>query len=61
MRILSSNFFRIVLEERDKLYEDIAAHSQLKQTINCIIEAPNSEGLRTQVDIGSNFYVQAHV
>ncbi|XP_050686295.1 protein UXT-like [Eriocheir sinensis] len=52
---------RIVLEERDKLYEDIAAHSQLKQTINCIIEAPNSEGLRTQVDLGSNFYVQAHV
>lgn len=53
---------RCVLEERDKLFEDIAAHSQLKQIINCIIEAPpEEEGLRTQVDLGSNFYVQAHV
>lgn len=52
---------RIVLEERDKVYEDIATHSQLKQTITCIIEAPEKEGLRTQVDLGSNFYVQAQV
>ncbi|KAK4327919.1 hypothetical protein Pmani_001632 [Petrolisthes manimaculis] len=54
---------RIVVEEREKLYEDIAAHSQLRQTITCITEAPGctDEGLRTQVDLGSNFYVQAHV
>ncbi|KAK8396008.1 hypothetical protein O3P69_005234 [Scylla paramamosain] len=52
---------RIVLEERDKVYEDIAAHSQLKQMITCIIESPDQEGLRTKVDLGSNFYVQAHV
>ncbi|KAG0728318.1 Protein UXT [Chionoecetes opilio] len=52
---------RIVLEERDKLYEDIATHSQLKQTIHCIIESPDQDGLRTQVDLCSNFYVQAQV
>lgn len=50
-----------VLEERDKLYEDIAAYSQLKQTIECLLQTPCEEGLRTQVDLGSNFYVQAHV
>ncbi|XP_069178150.1 beta-1,4-galactosyltransferase 4 [Procambarus clarkii] len=52
---------RLVLENRDKLYEDIAAHSQLKQVIDCINEVPHEEGLRTQVDLGSNFYVQSHV
>ncbi|XP_042217541.1 beta-1,4-galactosyltransferase 4-like [Homarus americanus] len=52
---------RSVLEDRDKLFEEIAAHSQLKQTIDCMTEAPSEEGLRTQVDLGSNFYVQAHV
>lgn len=52
---------RCVLEERDKLYEDIASHSQLKQTINCMNESPVEEGLCTQVDLGSNFYVQALV
>lgn len=49
------------LERRDKLYQDIADHSQLKQSINCIIQAESNEGLRTQVDLGSNFYVQAHI
>lgn len=49
------------LERRDKLFEDIANHSQLKQTIDCILLANCDEGLRTQVDLGSNFYVQAHV
>ncbi|XP_069178159.1 protein UXT [Procambarus clarkii] len=48
-------------QNRDKLYEDIAAHSQLKQVIDCINEVPHEEGLRTQVDLGSNFYVQSHV
>ncbi|KAK7070124.1 hypothetical protein SK128_023978 [Halocaridina rubra] len=49
------------LERRDKLYEEIANYSQLKQTIDCIIQTASVEGLRTQVDLGSNFYVQAHI
>ncbi|KAK8727844.1 hypothetical protein OTU49_009482, partial [Cherax quadricarinatus] len=52
---------RILLEDREKLYENIAALSQLKQIIICISEDPHEEGLRTQVDLGSNFYIQAHV
>lgn len=50
-----------VLGDRDKLYEAIAAHSQLKQTIKCMQQVPTTDGLRTQVDLGCNFYVQAHV
>lgn len=50
-----------VLGDRDKLYEAIAAHSQLKQTIKCMQQLPTTDGLRTQVDLGCNFYVQAHV
>ncbi|XP_076069654.1 protein UXT-like isoform X2 [Oratosquilla oratoria] len=51
----------VVLEERDKLYESIAEFSQLKQTIKCIQDSSTEDGLRSQVDLGSNFYVQAHV
>ena len=49
------------LTSRDSLFEDVAAYTQLRQTINCMQELPKEEGLRTQVDIGCNFYVQAHV
>ncbi|KAL2103436.1 hypothetical protein ACEWY4_000304 [Coilia grayii] len=49
-----------VLEQRDGVYEKIAQYLQLKNTIESIQNA-GSNDLKTEVDIGCNFYVQAHV
>ncbi|KAL4646291.1 protein UXT [Arapaima gigas] len=49
-----------VLEERDSVYEKIAQYLQLKNTIESLQEAGNKE-LKTEVDLGCNFYVQAHI
>ncbi|XP_076860172.1 protein UXT [Brachyhypopomus gauderio] len=49
-----------VLEQRDGVYEKIAQYLQLKNTIKSIQEAGSKE-LKTDVDLGCNFYVQAHV
>lgn len=49
-----------VLEQRDGVYEKIAQYLQLKNTIKSIQEADSKE-LKTDVDLGCNFYVQAHV
>ncbi|KAK1801088.1 hypothetical protein P4O66_022788 [Electrophorus voltai] len=49
-----------VLEQRDGVYEKIAQYLQLKNTIKSIQEAGSKE-LKTDVDLGCNFYIQAHV
>uniref|UniRef100_A0A8C2J8A9 Ubiquitously-expressed, prefoldin-like chaperone n=1 Tax=Cyprinus carpio TaxID=7962 RepID=A0A8C2J8A9_CYPCA len=49
-----------VLEERDAVYEKIAQYLQLKNTIKSIQETDSKE-LKTDVDLGCNFHVQAHV
>ncbi|XP_053390722.1 protein UXT-like [Mercenaria mercenaria] len=52
---------RLILEQRDKTYGQIAEYLQLKTTIEKIKESKQTEGLKTKVDIGCNFYVQANV
>lgn len=49
-----------VLDQRDGVYEKIAQYLQLKNTIECLQES-GSQSLKTEVDLGCNFYVQAHV
>ncbi|XP_006011551.1 protein UXT [Latimeria chalumnae] len=49
-----------VLEQRDEVYEKIAQYLQLKSTIERVQESENKE-LKTEVDLGCNFYVQAQV
>lgn len=41
--------------------ERVALYSQLKQTLDCISKVDTADGIRTQVNIGSNFYVQAQI
>ncbi|XP_062600985.1 protein UXT homolog [Saccostrea cucullata] len=51
-----------VLDQRDKLYGEVAEYLQLKTVIERVKESDyKAEGLKTQVDLGCNFYVQAHV
>ncbi|XP_061186557.1 protein UXT homolog [Saccostrea echinata] len=51
-----------VLDQRDKLYGEVAEYLQLKTVIERVKESDyKTEGLKTQVDLGCNFYVQAHV
>ncbi|XP_056452027.1 protein UXT [Gadus chalcogrammus] len=49
-----------VLEQRDGVYEKISQYLQLKNTIQRLQESGDSE-LKTEVDLGCHFYVQAHV
>lgn len=49
-----------VLEQRDVVYEKISQYLQLKNTIQSLQEA-ESRQLKTDVDLGCNFYVQAEV
>ncbi|KAG5838875.1 protein UXT [Anguilla anguilla] len=49
-----------VLEQRDGVYEKIAQYLQLKNTIESLQES-GCKDLKTEVDLGCNFYVQAHV
>ncbi|XP_071769210.1 protein UXT [Centroberyx gerrardi] len=49
-----------VLEQRDGVYEKISQYLQLKNTIESLQES-GSQQLKTEVDLGCNFYVQAHV
>ncbi|KAG9270038.1 protein UXT [Astyanax mexicanus] len=49
-----------VLEQRDGVYDKISQYLQLKNTIKSIQEADSKE-LKTDVDLGCNFYVQAQV
>ncbi|XP_074538468.1 protein UXT [Halichoeres trimaculatus] len=49
-----------VLEHRDSVYEKISQYLQLKNTIQTLQES-GSQQLKTEVDLGCNFYVQAEV
>uniref|UniRef100_A0A8D3AU43 Protein UXT n=1 Tax=Scophthalmus maximus TaxID=52904 RepID=A0A8D3AU43_SCOMX len=49
-----------VLEQRDEVYEKISQYLQLKNTIHSLQEA-GSQRLKTDVDLGCNFFVQAEV
>lgn len=49
-----------VLEQRDSVYEKISQYLQLKNTLQSLQEG-GSERLKTDVDLGCNFYVQAEV
>ncbi|XP_022082503.1 protein UXT-like isoform X2 [Acanthaster planci] len=51
-----------VLDERDQIYEQAAHYLQLKTTIEKLQEANLSKDtLKTKIDLGCNFYVQANV
>jgi len=54
---------KAILEKRDKLYEEIAEFLALKNSIGAIRAAELRPGqpLKTKVDLGCNFYVQARV
>ncbi|CAL1532969.1 unnamed protein product [Lymnaea stagnalis] len=56
------NDLRKILDLRDKIYEDISEYMQLKTTIQKLQEdlKPQAE-LKTKIDLGCNFYVQANV
>ncbi|XP_041037411.1 protein UXT [Carcharodon carcharias] len=49
-----------VLEQRDEVYEKIAQYLELKNVIERLQESESKE-LKTEVDLGCNFYVQARV
>jgi len=49
-----------VFEQRDAVYEKISQYLQLKNTIQSLQEA-GSQQLKTDVDLGCNFFVQAEV
>jgi len=52
---------RKLLEQRDEIYGQIAEYLQLKNSIEQIQKAKITENLKTKVDLGCNFYVQANV
>ncbi|XP_040927505.1 protein UXT isoform X1 [Betta splendens] len=49
-----------VLEQRDTVYEKIAEYLQLKNTIQSL-QNSDSRLLKTDVDLGCHFYIQAEV
>ncbi|CAK6980448.1 protein UXT [Scomber scombrus] len=49
-----------VFEQRDAVFEKISLYLQLKNTIQSLQEA-GSKQLKTDVDLGCNFFVQAEV
>lgn len=53
---------RKILENRDEIYSEIAEYLELKNTIDKLKEADfSSEALKTKIDLGCNFYVQANI
>jgi prefoldin alpha subunit len=60
------NDLNIVLNERDKIFTEIAEYLQIKNTIENIIQTSPSSNqelveMKTKVDLGCNFYVNAVV
>ncbi|XP_029995151.1 protein UXT [Sphaeramia orbicularis] len=49
-----------VMEQRDSVYEKISQYLQLKNTLQSLQEV-ETKHLKTEVDLGCNFYVQAEV
>ena len=52
---------RAVLDNRDRVYGDIAEYVQLKQVIEQIKQQDKQSPLKTMVDLGCNTYAQARV
>jgi len=54
---------KTTLEERDKLYEEIAEYLSLKNSIEAIkfAEIPEGQPLKTKVDLGCQFFAKANV
>ncbi|XP_071960664.1 protein UXT-like isoform X2 [Antedon mediterranea] len=52
---------RKVLENREGLFTQVAQYLQLKTVIEKIKDNVSDSDLKTQVDLGCNFYVQAKV
>ena len=54
---------KATLEERDKIYEEIAEYLSLKNSIEAIkaTDLPQGQPLKTKVDLGCNFYAKAVV
>ncbi|KAF0298526.1 Protein UXT [Amphibalanus amphitrite] len=53
---------RTLLDHRDAVYEDIAHHLELRNTINTLQKAQaDKKPLKTKVDLGCNFYCSAKV
>lgn len=56
---------RSVLERKDAINGDIAEYTQLKATIQHLLDRqgspPRNEPLKTMIDIGCNFYAKARV
>ena len=52
-----------VLQQRDKIYEEIAEYLALKNTISAVQKSELKPGqpLKARVDLGANFYAQAEV
>lgn len=52
---------RKLLDQRDAIYGQISEYLQLKTAVEQIKSAGITEDLKTKVDLGCNFYVQANV
>jgi len=50
-----------ILDARNRLYEQIAEYSQLRSTIQTLEESGVKENLKTRMDIGCGFFMQAVV
>ena len=50
-----------VLEDRDKIYEEIAEYLSLKNSIEALETTGFPKPLKTRVDLGCNFYMRANV
>ncbi|XP_071810504.1 protein UXT-like [Asterias amurensis] len=51
-----------VLESRDDIYKQLADYLQLKTTVEKLQDADViKDGLKTKIDLGCNFYVQANI
>ena len=50
-----------VLEDRDKIYEEIAEYLSLKNSIEALQTTGFPKPLKTRVDLGCNFYMRANV
>jgi prefoldin subunit 5 len=52
---------KTTLDRRDELYNQISQYMELQTILEKIPAGDNSLKLKTRVDIGSNFYVQAEI
>ena len=51
---------KFLMQDRDKIFEEISEYEKLKMTI-CQLDASNQDIIKTKVDLGCGFYIQANV